>query len=80
MLIDRADNALNLCEIKFSNDIYQLDKAEADALRFKITGLRAHLKRRRSIFPVMITPFGCKRNIHYVGLVTNDLDMKTLFE
>jgi uncharacterized protein len=79
LLIDRADHALNLCEIKFANDIYQLDKAGAEAIRLKITELRTHLKRRKSIFPVMITPFGCQRNIHYVGLITHDLDMDVLF-
>jgi uncharacterized protein len=79
MLIDRADNALNLCEIKFSNDVYTLTKAEADNIRKKVFHLQAQLKRRKSIFPVMITTFGCEKNMHYLGLITNQLDMDSLF-
>lgn len=79
MLIDRADNALNLCEIKFSQDVYVLTKAEADNIRKKITRLQEQLKRRKSIFPTMITTFGCEKNMHYLGLITNQLDMDCLF-
>jgi hypothetical protein len=79
MLIDRADNALNLCEIKFSQDIYVLTKAEADNIRKKITRLQEQLKRRKSIFPTMITTFGCEKNMHYLGLITNQLEMDCLF-
>lgn len=79
MLIDRADNALNLCEIKFSNDVYILTKTEAENIRKKIFYLQAQLKRRKSIFPIMITTFGCEKNMHYLGLITNQLDMDSLF-
>ena len=79
MLIDRADNALNLCEIKFSNYVYKLTKAEADNMRKKIAYLQEQLKKRKSIFPVMITTFGCDKNMHYLGLITNQLDMDCLF-
>lgn len=79
LLIDRADNALNLCEIKFANDTYRLDKTTAAAIRHKVSSLRQHLKRRKSIFPVMITPFGCEKNMHYLGLITRELDLDTLF-
>jgi uncharacterized protein len=79
MLIERADNALNLCEIKFSNDVYTLTKAEADTTRKKMFYLQGQLKKRKSIFPVMITTFGCEKNMHYLGLITNQLDMDCLF-
>ena len=79
MLIDRADNAINLCEIKFSQDVYALNKAEADNMRKKITSLQGQLKRRKSIFPIMITTFGCEKNMHYLGLITNQLDMDSLY-
>lgn len=79
MLIDRADNALNLCEIKFSNDVYMLTKAEADNMRKKVFFLQEQLKKRKSIFPIMITTFGCDKNMHYLGLITNQLDLDALF-
>ena len=79
MLIERADNVMNLCEIKFSNDVYTLTKNEAENIRRKQFYLQAQLKRRNSIFPVMITTFGCEKNIHYLGLITNQLDVDCLF-
>jgi uncharacterized protein len=79
MLIDRADNALNLCEIKFSNDVYVLTKAESDNIRKKMFNLQGQLKRRKSIFPVMITTFGCEKNMYYLGVITNQLDLDCLF-
>jgi uncharacterized protein len=79
MLIERADNAISLCEIKFANDVYTLTKAEADNIRKKMFYLQGQLKRRKSIFPVMITTFGCDKNMHYLGLITNQLDMDSLF-
>jgi uncharacterized protein len=79
MLIDRADNVLNLCEIKFANDVYVLSKAEGENIRKKMWYLMDHLKRRKSIFPVMITTFGCEKNMHYLGLITHQLDLDCLF-
>src|SRR6185437_14401016 len=36
LLIDRSDDAITLCEIKFTNIPYILDKAEAESLQKKI--------------------------------------------
>ncbi|WP_421795871.1 AAA family ATPase [Haliscomenobacter sp.] len=79
MLIDRADNVVNLCEIKFANDVYALTKSEANNIRNKMTQLRAQLKKRKSIFPVMITTFGCEKNMHYLGLIHNQVELDDLF-
>jgi uncharacterized protein len=80
MLIERADNALNLCEIKFSNDIYTLSKTEHDNIRKKVFYLQDKLTRRKSIFPTMITTFGCEKNMYYLGLITNQVSLEALFE
>jgi uncharacterized protein len=80
MLIDRADNALNLCELKFSNTMYALTKAEAETIRKKIFHLQKLLKKNQSIFPTMITTFGCEKNTHFSGLITHQLDLNTLFK
>ena len=80
MLIERADNALNLCEIKFSNDVYSLSKTEFDNIRKKIFYLQDKLNRRKSIFPTMITTFGCEKNMYYLGLITNQVSLEALFE
>ncbi len=80
MLIERADNAMNLCEIKFSNDVYTLSKTEHDNIRRKVFYLQDKLTRRKSIFPTMITTFGCEKNMYYLGLITNQVSLESLFE
>ena len=70
---------VNLCEIKFANDVYALTKSEANNIRNKMTQLRAQLKKRKSIFPVMITTFGCEKNMHYLGLIHNQVELDDLF-
>jgi uncharacterized protein len=79
MLIDRADNVLSLCEIKFSNNIYTLSQTEFLNIRNKVWYLQGKLKRRKAIYPVMITPFGCEKNIQFLGLFNYQLDMDCLF-
>lgn len=79
MLIERADNAYNLCEIKFSNDVYTLDKNEAEAIRKKMFHLKSLIKPRQSVFPTMITTFGCEKNMHFLGVITHQVDLNALF-
>lgn len=56
-----------------------LSKAEADNIRKKMFYLQGQLKRRKSIFPTMITTFGCEKNMYYLGVITHQVDMDCLF-
>lgn len=80
LLIDRADKIINLCEIKFTNDAFEIDKSYADNLRKKISILSASLKSRRTIFLTFITTYGVVQNKHAIGLVQNDITLDALFE
>ena len=81
MLIDRADRIVNLCEIKFYNDEYTIDKSYAARLRKKKAQL-ANLKssKRKSIFITMITAFGVKDNQYYKELVQSQVTLSALFK
>jgi uncharacterized protein len=79
MLIDRADNILNLCEITFSNDVYVISEEEGDIIRKKMWYLMRKVKQHKSVYPVMITPFGCEKNMYYLGLFNHQLDLDCLF-
>lgn len=79
MLIDRADNILNLCEITFSNDVYVISEEEGDIIRKKMWYLMGKVKHRKSVSPVMITPFGCEKNMYFLGLFNYQLDLNCLF-
>jgi uncharacterized protein len=79
LLIDRADNAINLCEIKFASDVYKMQVQDAEQMQNKLSKLKDQLKKRKSIFPVMITPFGCEKNAHFLGLVHHQVVLDQLF-
>jgi hypothetical protein len=37
------------------------------------------VKQRKSVSPVMITPFGCEKNMYFLGLFNYQLDLNCLF-
>ena len=79
LLIDRQDQTISLCEIKFFNDKLTLTKAQADALREKRTIFKLRTKTKKHIFIVLITTFGLIPNQHSIGLIDNALTMDDLF-
>jgi hypothetical protein len=79
LLIDRQDNVISLCEVKFYNDAWLLTKAEAENLRRKQRIFRQVTGTKKQIFIVLITTFDLIQNQHSIGLVDNVLDMNALF-
>jgi AAA+ ATPase superfamily predicted ATPase len=79
LLIDRQDNVISLCEVKFYNDELVLTKANADDLRRKKSVFRHVTGTKKQIFIVLITTFGLIKNKHNLGLIDNVLDMNALF-
>lgn len=80
LIIDRKDNAINLCEIKFSSDEFVIEKSYSENLRNKIAAFKRETKTRKSVFLTMITSFGTKKNKYYMGLILNEVVMDDLFE
>jgi hypothetical protein len=79
LLIDRADNVINVCEMKFYNGPYTLDKKYYLNLKNKITELQRDTKTRKNIYVTMITAFGINDNEYSRELVQNSLDIEVLF-
>ncbi len=79
LLIDRADHCINLCEMKYSDSEFVIDKAYAGKLRSKRDVFRDRTGTRKSIFIVMITTYGTKENQYYDELISNQLTMDVLF-
>ncbi len=79
LLIDRQDNVISLCEVKFYSDEWALTKVDADGLRRKKSIFRHATGTKKQIFVVLITTFGLLKNQHSLGLVDNVLDMNALF-
>ena len=78
MLIIRNDHVVNLCEIKFTNEIYCVDKEEYLRLMHRQEALRKELPRSMSIYPTLITTFGVKLN-EYSRFFTNTIALDDLF-
>jgi uncharacterized protein len=80
MLIDRADKIINVCEIKFTDTAFEIDKAYSDNLRKKRDIFRTTTKTKKSVFITMITTYGLVQNKYSIGLVQNDITLDALFE
>lgn len=80
LVIDRRDKIVNLFEIKFSINVFSIDKKYAEELRHKISSFKEETGTRKSVFLTFITTFGLKSNQYSLGLVQNDLTMDSLFE
>lgn len=64
MLIDRADNVINVCEMKFSHDRFTINKKYDMDLRHKVECFRKAAP-RKSLHLTMITTFGVTRNAYW---------------
>ena len=79
LVIDRKDQVVNLCEMKFSIHPFTITKEYADKLRHKIGAFKAATKTRKSIFITLVTTHGLVQNQH-TYLAQNEIVMDALFE
>ena len=80
LLIDRQDNCINLCEIKFSLKPFVLDKKYADELKTKRFVFLEKTNTKKSVFITLLTTLGATTNEHYLSTVQNQWTMDVLFE
>jgi uncharacterized protein len=73
LLIDRNDNIINICEIKYCNTDYTLSKTEAEKLRQRIQYFIALTGTKKQIIPVLITTHSFNKNSHSIGLTLDKL-------
>jgi len=78
-LIDRDDNIINLCEMKFYNTDYAIDKRYANELAKKVHLFTTKTKTRKSVFVTFITTYGLIPNKYSKQIVQNELTVDSLF-
>ena len=78
MLIYRKDNVVNMCEIKFYNDDYEVDNQYMRLLIRRRNSLEGILPKRVSIQSTLITTFGLKYN-KYSNSFNNTIVLDDLF-
>ncbi|MBK6628632.1 MAG: AAA family ATPase [Flavobacteriales bacterium] len=79
LLIDRDDNVINLCEMKFAGGSFTIDRKYANELMTKAGAFRTATRTRKSIFITFITTHGLAHNAYSRQLVQNELTMDALF-
>ncbi len=79
MIIDRADQIVNICEMKFSRAEYAIDKSDDEDLRHKQSRFIADRKGNKAIHLTLIAPYGIKRNMYQFS-VHNVITLDDLFE
>lgn len=79
MLIDRNDQCINLCEIKFYNDDITMTKEDADKLRRRRTSFQRISKTKKTVFNTIVTTYGVVSNQYSLSQVDNIVTMDNLF-
>ena len=77
LVIDRADRVINLCEIKFANGPFTINRAYDLALRRKIEAFRNETKTKKALHLTMITTYGVSPG-KYTGIVQSEINMDEL--
>ena len=78
LLIDRNDQVINLCEMKFSKAEYTITKDYEMSLRQKLEAFRIGTNCRKAIHLTMVTTYGLAHNA-YAEIVQNSILMEDLF-
>ncbi|MCD2423115.1 ATP-binding protein [Niabella pedocola] len=79
LLIDRQDHCINICEMKFSEDVFVIDKNYAGDLDHKVNTFRRITRTRKTLFLTLITTYGVQPNVHTTGRVMAEVTMDALF-
>lgn len=79
LLIDRDDKIINICEVKYYNNKITVTKKLADEIRMKMTSFSFFTKTKKTIMPIIISPYGIIENIHSNGLIQQSIDVEQLY-
>jgi hypothetical protein len=79
LLIDRDDNVINLCEMKFYSTVFTIDKKYAADIARKVNAFTTSTQTKKSIFVTFITTYGLVKNEYSNQLVQSDLTIDHLF-
>ena len=78
LVIDRNDNVVNLCEIKFTSGLFEIDKTQYEQLRNKSAAFSATTHTRKAVQTTMITTFGLVKN-SYASEIVSEVLLDDLF-
>jgi len=79
LVIDRKDRCINLCEMKFSEAEFSIDKAYARSLARKRETFRTLTGTSKSLFTTLVTTHGLAPTRHRGAAADVSVDMSALF-
>ena len=78
LVIERADNVINLCEMKYCNNEFTINKKEDISLRNKRSVFERETRTRKAVHLILITTFGLKQG-GYSSVFQAQVRMDDLF-
>lgn len=78
LLFDRSDNAITLCEIKYTAEPFAINKEYAKKIDNKIEVFRKHAKTNKQIFFVLVSAVGMKETM-YSEVISQCITLNDLF-
>ena len=78
LLIDRKDETINICEMKFYNSPFEISKEYEKKLQEKLHIFAEETKTSKSLLLTLITSFGLKQNKHS-NIIQKQITMDDLF-
>lgn len=79
LLFDRQDDSITICEIKFSDQPFVIDKAYAEKLKQKIEVFKKKSQTTKNIYLAMICANGLKKSMYSEELVDAVVTLEDLF-
>lgn len=78
LLIDRSDNVINICEMKYVSDSYAITAEYEEHLRNRTSLFCKVTNTRKALQHVFVTTYGIVQN-KYSGIVQKDITVEDLF-
>ncbi len=80
LLFDRRDDAITICEIKYSDQPYVITKDYVDVLKRKMSVFQKQTRTKKQLFIALISAMGLKNNYYADDICTGLVTLDDLFE
>ncbi len=79
LLLDRDDDTITICELKYSKNVFAIDRKYARELSEKLHVFESATKTKKTVQLVMICSAGLRNNQYSEDLVANSISLDALF-
>ena len=79
LLIDRDDNVISVCEMKWASEEFVIQKADNADIKNKVSALERETGTKKAIHVTMVTTYGVKHNMYY-DEIQSEVVMDQLFD